>query len=67
MALLFFFLLSKSPDGHAINLQNARMLETRNSTPAHMNVTTYRRFSQNQNVLDAHVSMVLRYARELRY
>ena len=66
MALLLF-LLSKGPDGHAIYLQNARMLEMRNSTSAHMNVGTYRRFSQNQNVLDAHVSMVLRYARELRY
>ena len=63
MALLLF-LLSKGPDGHAIYLQNARM---RNSTSAHMNVGTYRRFSQNQNFLDAHVSMVLRYARELRY
>ena len=66
MALLLF-LLSKSPDGHAINIQNARMLEMRNSTPAHMNVWTYRRFSQKQNFLDAHVSMVLRYAREFRY
>ena len=66
MALLLF-LPSKSPDGHAIYLQNVRMLEMRNSNPAHMNVWTYRRFSQNQNFLDAHVSMVLRYARELRY
>ena len=66
MALLLF-LPSKSPDGHAIYLQNARMLEMRNFTPAHMNVRTYRRFSQNQNFLDAHVSMVLGYARELRY
>ena len=66
MALLLF-LLSKSPDGHAINFQNARMLEMRNSTLAHMNVRTYRRFSQNQNFLDAHVILVLRYARELRY
>ena len=66
MALLLF-LLSKSPDDHAINLQNARMLEMRNFTLAHLNVKTYRRFSQKQNFLDAHVSMVLRYARELRY
>ena len=72
----FVVFISKRPRSYAIYRRNARVLEMQNLIPAFMKrwtyvrTTPYRRFSQNQNFLDAQITkfsypIVLRCAREI--